>query len=172
MTTLWTLPTSITQYAESGAEDQDISWDQLDNIKNTDNRAMQSNGNLIHTARSPKLDIRNKTYYVKALGFNFVNLPENITGIEARLTARRYGRATDDTIQLCLSGTVIGENQATRIIDPIKIYGGADNLWNTENLSIEDVQDSSFGIVFRFQAHPDWPHKDPVLVDSVELRIH
>ena len=116
--------------------------------------------------------MRNKTYFVRATGFNFRNLPDFVSGIEVRLTARRYGRATDDTIELCLNEQTIGDNQATISIAPEKIYGGETNLWSTDNLSIDDIRNETFGIVIRFQAHPHWPHKDPVLIDSVEMRIH
>ena len=88
-----------------------------------------------------------------------------------KLKSNRYGRAVDDTISLCLGNKLIGENLSTKEILPEKIYGSADNLWGA-GLSVEDLQDSSFGIVFRFQAHPFWPHKSPVLVDTVEIRIH
>jgi hypothetical protein len=172
MTTAWTLPSQIEQYAETDAESVDISWDHIDNIKSLDNRSAQSTGNLIHTARSPKLDIKNKTYFIRATGFNFQNLPDTVSGIEVRLNARRYGRATDDTIELCLDGLPLGENQATRDILPQKIYGSETSIWNAESISISDVQNNTFGVVIRFRAHPDWPHKDPVLIDSVEIRIH
>ena len=66
MTTSWTLPSHVDQYAEPGAELIDIAWEYLDNIKSLDNRSSQSNGNLIHSARSPKLDVKNKTYFVRA----------------------------------------------------------------------------------------------------------
>ena len=172
MTTSWTLPSHVDQYAEPGAELIDIAWEYLDNIKSLDNRSAQSNGNLIHSARSPKLDIKNKTYFIRATGFNFQNLPATISGIEVRLNTRRYGRATDDTIELCINETPLGENQATRDILPQKIYGSETSIWNAESISKSDVQDNTFGVVIRFRAHPDWPHKDPVLIDSVEIRIH
>lgn len=173
MTTAWTLPTIFSQYVETGAESAHIPWDgNFDNLKYKDGSSLQSNGALEHIARSPKHDMRNKTYFVRATGFNFRNLPDSVSGIEVRLTARRYGRATDDTIELCLNEQTIGDNQATISIAPEKIYGGETNLWSTDNLSIDDIRNETFGIVIRFQAHPHWPHKDPVLIDSVEMRIH
>jgi len=173
MTTEWTLPTIFSQYAEEGAETAHVAWDgNFDALRNLDSRSIQSVGTLIHIARSPKLDIRNKTYYIRATGFNFRNLPNILSGIEVRLNSRRYGRATDDVVQLCLDEEFIGENQATESIAPQKIYGGTDLLWSTQNLSLADIQNETFGIVIRFQAHPHWPHKDPVLVDAVEIRIH
>lgn len=172
MTTSWTLPTNVIQYAENGAESAHISWNYIDNIKDLDNRSAHSNGTLSHIPRSPKIDIRNKTYYIRATGFNFQNIPDTVAGIEVRLNARRYGRATDDTIALCLNEAAIGDNHATLPISPIKIYGSSSDLWGSTNLTLSNIQDPSFGIIFRFQAHPNWPHRDPVLVDSVEMRIH
>ena len=175
MTTAWTFPTIISQYPEEGGEDAHIMWNEdngLDELKSNDGRSIQTNGTLHHIARSPKHDLRNKTYYIQATGFNFSNIPEVISGIEVRLNVRRYGRATDDTIQLCLNETPIGDNRATLEINPIKVYGSETDLWSTLELTPADLLDSTFGIVFRFQAHPHWPHRDPVLVDSVEMRIH
>jgi hypothetical protein len=102
----------------------------------------------------------------------FRNLPDTVSGIELRLTAQRYGRATDDTVELCFDGSSIGENRATMPISPMKIYGSSTDMWNTNTLTIDNIKDSSFGVIFRFKAHPHWPHRDPVMVDAVELRIH
>jgi len=104
MTTAWTFPTNISQYPEEGGEDAHIMWNEENNLselRSNDGRSIQTNGTLHHIARSPKHDLRNKTYYIRATGFNFRNLPDVISGIEVRLNVRRYGRATDDTIQLC-----------------------------------------------------------------------
>lgn len=173
MPTAWTLPTVISQYSEPGAESIDVSWDSSDNfsaLKSLDGRSVQSNGSLIHIARSPKPDIKNKTYFLKCTGFNFTNLPDTVSGIEVKLSARRYGRAQDETIQLTLNNNLIGDNLSTSTIDPEKIYGGATNLWNTA-MTKSNLLDPTFGFIFRFQAHKSWPHRDPVLVDAVEIRI-
>jgi len=174
MTTSWTLPNTILQYSEDGAEEAHVSWDDSDNfnqLKNSDQRFLQSNGALEHIARSPKADLKNKSYYLKLSNFNFVSLPETLSGIEVRIKSRRYGRATDDTVQLIQEDTIIGDNKATLLIHPEKIYGSESDMWGT-NLTIADITDAGFGIVIRFKCHPDWPHNDPVLVDSVEMRIH
>jgi hypothetical protein len=113
-----------------------------------------------------------KTYYLELTGYNFQNLPDVITGIEARLTADRRGRITDEQTFLCLDGAMIGNNKADLSLAPKKTYGGETDLWGTENLSTADLQNSSFGITIRFQSHPHWPHKDGASVDSVELRIY
>lgn len=172
--TPWTLPTIVSQYAEEGAENVHIQWNasELNAIKSLDQRSLGLDGVLEHIARSPKPDFRNKSYFVKATGFTFQNLPETIIGIEVKLTARRSGRIVDDTIQLCLDNNAIGENQATTYISPIKIYGAENNLWGLESIPRTNLLNSSFGVIIRFQSHPSWPHKDAAFIDAVEIRIH
>jgi hypothetical protein len=174
MTSNWALPTIISQYAEETAEDNHISWIEVDNfssLKSLDGRSIKTSRDLLHIAREPRHDIKEKTYFLKVTGFNFIDVPDVVSGIEAKITSNRYGRITDETIQLTLNNTVIGDNQASLDLNPIKIYGGQDNIWNT-NLTTAGILDASFGIVLRFQSHPRWPHKSSMLLDSVELRIH
>jgi hypothetical protein len=175
MATEWTLPTAIRQYAEPTAEDVHVRWNDRDGfaaLQNVNGSLIRTERPLLHIARSPKADITMKTYYLELTGYNFENLPEFITGIEARLTANRRGRITDEQISLCLNGQLTGKNQADLSLAPIKIYGGETALWGTRQLSVSDLQNSSFGITVRFQSHPQWPHSDGASVDSVELRIH
>ena len=174
MTTPWTLSTSVVQYAEPGAEDIHIPWDNTNNfqgIKILDQTYIKTTKDLLHISRSPKIDITMKTWYLRATGFNFTNLPETISGIEVRLSGNRRGRITDDTVQLCLAEELIGDNRATLDLSPQKIYGTDTDLWNTQ-LTLSNIQDPTFGVVIRFQSHPRWPHKDSAFLDSVELRIY
>ena len=83
----------------------------------------------------------------------------------------RLGRITDETVQLCRNNELIGDNHASLNLDLIKIYGSDTDNWNT-NLTMSNIQNSSFGVVLRFQSHPNWPHKSSPLIDAVELRIH
>jgi hypothetical protein len=175
MATAWTNPTTIIQYAEEGAETHHISWDDTDDFASMKSRNGQSvgrMGQLEHIARSPKHDITNKTYFIRATGYNFKNLPSVVSGIELKVTARREGRVTDDTIQLCLNQEVIGDNRADLKINPIKVYGGETDLWGVDNITLSTLQDSSFGVVLRFKSHPSWPHRSAAFIDSVEIRIH
>ena len=175
MTTAWTVPANIIQYAEPGGESVHIPWDDsrgFDVLKSADVRGVRSLGRLSHIARSPKHDILNKTYYIRATGFDFQGLPAVLSGIELLLLVNRYGRVTDDTVELVLGGESVGENQASLRIAPEKIYGGPASLWNAKNLSVNDLADPSFGVVIRFCSHPHWPHKDPVIIGGVRLRIH
>ena len=174
MTTNWTLPTNVIQYAEEGGEDAHISWLETNNfhsLKDFDGKSVRTTRDLVHIARDPRHDTLQKTYYLKLTGFNFSNLPGTLAGIEMRLSINRYGRITDDTIQLCYNNVLIGDNHASLNLNLIKIYGSETDNWNT-NLTMSDIQNSSFGVAIRFQSHPNWPHRSSPLIDAVELRIH
>jgi hypothetical protein len=175
MTTNWATPTRFSQYAEPEAEQVHISWDDskgFSPLLSADHETVGTNGTLYHIARSPKTNLKTKTYYLKLQGFNFNNFPSTVSGIELRLTANRRGRITDETIQLFLDSDLIGENKADLNLDPQKIYGSSSDLWSTENLSMSNLQDPTFGVVIRFQSHPSFPHRDGVYINAVELRIH
>lgn len=174
MATHWTNPTIVTQFSEPGAENIHISWDSIgnfDEIKFNDNQQIVTSKPLYHISRSPKTDLTTKTYFIKATGYNFENLPTNITGIELKFTANRNGRITDDTISLCLNDELIGDNKATLNLDPIKIYGSETDMWNT-SLTLEDVSDPTFGVIIRLKSHPNWPHMVGAYINSMELLIH
>lgn len=174
MATTWTFPTNITQYAEPDAGDVHIRWDDSSNfsdLKTSNLQYVSSLGDLVHISRSPKPDIVNKTYYLQLTGFNFQNLPETISGLSVRLTANRSGRVTDDTVQLCLDGELIGQNQASLELLPLKIYSGDSAYWGV-NLTSSLVQNPLFGITIRFKSHPSWPHRTPIDIDAVELQIY
>jgi hypothetical protein len=174
MTSNWALPTIITQYAEEGAEDAHVSWledNNFSSLKNLDGRSIKTSRDLLHIARDPRHNIKEKTYFLKVTGFNFIDVPNIISGIEVKVTSNRYGRITDETIQLTLNNTIIGDNQASLDLNPIKIYGGQDNLWNT-NLTTAGMLNTTFGVVLRFQSHPRWPHKSGMMLDSVEVRVY
>ena len=173
MNSNWALPASVTQYAEPGA-DNHVSWIDTNNfysLKNNDGRSIKTSRDLLHIAKEPRHDLVEKTYFLKIIGFNFTNLPAVLTGIELRLTMNRYGRISDETIQLCLDNEPIGENQTSSTLDPIKIYGSDTSIWATQ-LTIADIQNPSFGVILRFRSHPNWPHKNSALIDAVELRVH
>ena len=98
-------------------------------------------------------------------------MPDAITGIQVKLSMNRFGRITDDTIQLTRNDELIGENQATLDTNPIKLYGSETSLWDT-TLTPEYLQDPSFGVVLRFKSHPRWPHKSSAFIDAVEIRVY
>jgi hypothetical protein len=175
MTTAWTLPTIFSQYAEPGGEDVHIQWNdstQFRELRNLDGGFVCTQKPLLHIARQPKHDILMKTYFLRTAGFQFSNLPSDISGIECRLTMNRSGRIMDDEIFLYYDGNTIGENQATMDLSPIKIYGSNSSLWDSRGITQQTLQNPTFGVVIRFKSHPNWPHKSTPLVDTVELRIH
>lgn len=173
MTTNWTLPKTIEQYAEPEYDSIHISWVEENNfaaLKNLDAKFIKTSRDLVHIARDPRHDILEKTWFLRLTNFNFESLPETLTGIQAKVSMNRYGRITDDTIQLCLGDQLIGKNQASLEIPPIAVYGGENNIWGT-TLTIDDIQNPNFGIALRFKSHPNWPHKSSALIDAVELKI-
>lgn len=162
MSTKWTLPSTITQYAE---DDSHIAWN------NDTVFPISTVKPLLHIARAPRNDIKMRTYFFQATGFNFQNVPETISGISLKLTMNRSGRITDDTIQLSHNGTLIGENYSNLELHPIKVYGDETSIWGVDNVS-SLIQDPSFGITLRFQSHPSWPHNSTPIILSVEMQIH
>jgi hypothetical protein len=175
MTTPWTNPTTVIQFAEDSAENVHILWDSSNNfagMKSDNEQSVGSMDPLYHYARSPEVDINSKTYYIRATGYDFQNLPNIVSGIAVRLKTKRGGRVTDDTVQLCLSGEAIGDNRADLIVNPLKYYGGDNDLWGIEDVELATVQDSSFGVTLRFKSHPRYPHRDAVFIDSVQIQIY
>lgn len=174
MASNWALPRTIVQYSETGAEDSHVSWLEIDNfssLKFKDGKHTRTNRDLLHIARDPKSDIKEKTFFLKLTNFAFDNIPNTLAGIEVKLSMNRFGRITDDTVQLTLNGDEIGDNLANLDLQPIKIYGNSTELWNT-NLSSASITNSSFGVILRFQSHPRWPHKASPLIDTLEIRLH
>ena len=174
MTSNWTLPTAVTQYAETDAEDIHVSWltnNDFYSIKNLDNKFVKTSRDLLHIAKQPKHDLVEKTFFLKATGFNFTQLPEIVSGIEMRLTMNRHGRISDETIQLCLNDQSIGDNQAKLKLDPITIYGTETYKWGSE-IDISNIQNNNFGVLLRFQSHLNWPHKCSAFLGAIEIRVH
>ena len=174
MTTVWTPPSTILQYAESGAEEIHIPWDStaFHAVTEFDQQRLGLNGTLTHIARSPKHDSLSKTYFLKFQNFNFNNLPNAISGIELKLCIDRRGRVTDDTVQLLINDSPVGSNKANLNLDPIKFYGGELDKWEIDDIDLNDVTNSNFGILLRLKSHPKYPHKDPAFINSIELRIY
>lgn len=172
MSTNWALPRTISQYAEAGAESLHVRWNEnFTSLNSVNGKSIKTARDLVHIARDPKHDILEKTYFLKLTNFNFENIPTTLSGIELKLTMNRYGRVTDDTIQLILNDNIIGDNFANESLLPISFYGDLTEKWNT-SLSINNVRDSSFGVIIRFKSHPFWPHKSSPYIDGVELRLH
>ena len=172
MTTEWAYASTITQYAEVLNH---ISWKDdgmgFYQAMYPDGIFLETTSPLLHIANSLVNDVKNKTYYLSLTGFNLINIPASITGLEVAIEMNRGGRITDETIQLAYNGQLIGNNKANGSLDPYKIYGDATDLWGV-NLTNVLLNDPNFGIILRFQSHPRWPHKTSPLIDAVEIRIH
>jgi hypothetical protein len=168
MTTAWTLPNTIIQYAE---DESHIGWNTNFESLKTQIGGVSLVKPLQHISRQPKNDIKMKTWYLQASNFNFQNLPNTISGIVFRLNLDRGGRVFDETIQLTYNNELIGENRCLRTVDPVQTYGGPTDTWTVESLD-SIIQDPSFGIVIRLRSHPDWPHKTTPILRGLELQIH
>jgi hypothetical protein len=112
-----------------------------------------------------------KTYFLKVSGFRFENLPVTLSGIELRINGNRRGRIMDDTIALMMDNQPLGENKATSEIPMTAIYGSPTDTWRAE-LTIDDISNPNFGVMLRYKSHNKWPHSDPMLINSIELRIY
>jgi hypothetical protein len=177
MTTYWTTPATITQYAQPDAEEVHVSWNIVSN-----RNPITTSAPLTHIARQPRNDLTMKTYFLSCTGYNFENLPETVTGINCRVTMNRGGRIADETIQLTYQGILIGSNQGkpafnpqnhASTLSPVTVYGGDIALWEIKDgIDPSVVQDPSFGIVLRFRSHPAWPHKTTPQINAVEIQIY
>jgi hypothetical protein len=99
------------------------------------------------------------------------NATGELLGIELILNSQRLARVQDYVIQLCLNDELIGENKHNPMAANLQIYGSPTDLWGTE-LTAEDVNDPSFGVVVSMQSNDSRPHKDAGYIDQIALRIH
>ena len=73
----------------------------------------------------------------------------------------------------------MGENKINYQLDDLNhvpvhnsmTYGGPTDLWDNQ-LTSAMIQDSSFGITLRLQSHLYYPHRETVLIDSVQLMVY
>lgn len=179
MTTAWTRPSTIRQYAEA---ETNIAWheEHFHELLSEGTGALVTTTPLMHIARSPKTDLTYNTCYLELTGFNFTNLPESLSGISAVISMNRGGRIADETVQLTYQGELIGSNRPAGIMNPLTSasllapvthYGGVDDTWDIKNLTLGMITDPSFGITVRFQSHPHWPHKTSPALRSIQLQI-
>lgn len=139
---------------------------------------LSTRGQLFHLSNPACGDLRNSTQALYFLNFQ-ITAPSIISGIEVNVKSQRNGRAADEQIQLIYQGSVIGKNNFKYITDedgnlPIKndtTYGSPTDLWDA-NLTPVMLQDPSFGVVLKFQAHPYFPHRSGMMLDSVSLIVY
>lgn len=124
---------------------------------------------------------RSRTWYLTYSNFNFKDLPSNITGIQLDLRSRRRGRVMDETVCLSYDDQLISDNKTQYISDDLQhlyindtmTYGGPGDLWNIQGFDFNSIVNNPlFGITLRFQSHPSYPHRDPVIVDSVLVSFY
>jgi hypothetical protein len=171
MPTNWSNPSIVSQYAEHPIH---IAWDldnNLNGLQSADANSLKTVKDLLFISNPTANNIRMKTWFLSASGYNFENIPTQISGIEVMLGMKRGGRITDDTVQLQYNGGLIGDNKATFDLDMIKTYGGSLDLWEVGSISPVILGDPTFGVVVRFQSHPQWPHRETPLIDYLKMRI-
>jgi hypothetical protein len=142
-------------------------------------KSIHTNKDVHHLVNTAVGGIRNKTFKLHFSNFNVDNsVPNVITGIEVILKTRRNGRVFDDIIELSRGGHTISENKTSYETDgydhlkvnDIMIYGGRGDIWGLDTLATRSlVTDPEFGITLRFQAHPHFPHRSGMQVDSLQI---
>ncbi len=169
----WYYPTKIVQYAEQPDEQTGhIPWTNPETLSILGSNYITTDGFVYRTSRYPKADLTTKTYFLQATVCLFENLTDPIKGIELKLDADRGGRVMDETVQLCLKGQLIGENQANTEVRRDKVYGGETDMWGLKALSPNSVMHNQFGVWLRFKSHDDFPHYSAVTISSIQLRVH
>ena len=191
MTTQWFTPTTTTQTAEF--EDH-VQWQagvlssvdehgRVQTIPNTDlsnsTGLIQSIKPILYIANDGHAPRREKTWYITFAGFNITDITNPINGIEVQTRLRRRGRIMDETVNLSLHGDMIGENKIDYNLDDLNHvpisdvtnYGGPTDQWQS-SLTAAILQDPTFGVTLRLQSHLFYPHKETVLIDSVQLRVY
>jgi hypothetical protein len=139
----------------------------------------RSEKDLTHFANPASGDLRTRTQALYCLDFRITDLPEVISGIELNLKTQRNGRVVDEQIQLVYQGDPLGNNNFIYITDEdghLKItndttYGSATDTWGAD-LTPEMLQDPSFGVIVKFQAHPYYPHRSTMYLDAVSLTVY
>ena len=165
MPTEWFSPTTISQYAES---DIHVPWQGIDTDP-LDVNAVRTTKDLLHISNMLANDLRMKTNYLVVTGFNWWNLPDTISGIEVKIHIDRVGRITDDTIQL-YNGAGFSDNKANKDLSHLKTYGGEADLWGLTSIEPNDLNDT-FGLLLRYQSHPNWPHRSTPNMRYIQIRV-
>jgi hypothetical protein len=165
-----------------GAEpaENEITWkSEISPLGNILGHRWLTTSDLRHISNPACGDLRNRTQSLFFTDFKITDLPTEISGIELSLQTQRNGRIADDQIQLTYQGQEIGINNFSYITDadgnlPINnqmTYGSPTDLWGLD-ITAEMLQDSTFGVILKFQSHPYFPHSCGMLIDSVLLTIY
>jgi hypothetical protein len=191
MTTQWFTPTTTAQIAEF---EEHVQWqagyitsvDAYGRTQTTPNTNLtistgpiQSIRPILYIANDGHAPRRERTWYITFTGFNITDITDPINGIEVQTRLRRRGRIMDETVSLSLNGDMIGENKIDYNLDDLNHvpindvtnYGSPTDLWQTQ-LTAAMLQDPTFGVTLRLQSHLFYPHRETVLIDSVQLRVY
>lgn len=128
------------------------------------------------------INIKRKTAYLVAHGFDFSSIPSNatITGVEVKIVRKKTtngGTAKDHTVKLRYGTTSkiggIGLNKAKSILYSksyeTSYYGGRTDKWGA-NLTRSIVTSSSFGVFIRCVGTVRTYSN--VAVDGIQMRVH
>ena len=180
MQTNFITPQSIRQ--EDDINFPSISWTNLDVASSCDTYSISSEP-LYCISGLWQERFRTKTNQLIATNFNIPIMSSVISGIEIQTHVLRKARIEDYIIQLTLNGELIGVNRADMTssqeaywenkqqVGDYHIYGGADDLWGT-NLTTNDLQNSTFGVVIAYQSNERIPHRDLVFFNQLAIRIN
>lgn len=171
MPTSWKISRAVEQYAET---EHHIEWNGVANFSGfavDRGCSIMSSADLLHISNFTANDLKMKTWYLIAKGFDFSDAPATVSGIEAKITTKRFGRITDDTVQLIVNGDTLGKNMATADLSEDKLYGSPTDLWGMPVFERSMLLMPNFGILLRFQSHPNWPHRCPIGISSVSVRV-
>ena len=176
---------SFTYYPQtatiSSTSDLEVSWRKTrdDNNLQLIGSRWQTSAKLFHLSNPACGDLKNSTQPIWCTNFNITTLPEVISGIVLQVNTQRNGRATDEIIQLTYQGEPIGTNHVDYYTDTeghitlnnLATYGSSTDSWGVD-LTPEMLQDPSFGVILKFQAHPYYPHSSGMFIDSVSLTVY
>ena len=142
------------------------------------NSVWRTEGDLVHLSNPAAGDYRTQTTTLVCTNFSIPTLSE-INGIQLEIKAQRFGRIVDQLIQLTYQGSAIGQNKTNYITDnlgtfPItndSTYGGSTDLWGYD-ITPEMLNDPSFGVLLKFQAHPYYPCKQSMNLYTSTLTVY
>lgn len=171
MFTPWKNPSTARQYAE---HESHIPWDasnQYHELFYPGKQRFRSSSELFRIANPTAHDITTMTWFLETGGYNFDIGSRMVAGVEVSIQAKRFSRVMDETVILSANGTLYGENMATSSVDPQKLYGNGEDLWGVNEGDMFFAQ-PSFGLTLRFQSHYSTPHRDPIYIESIAIRLN
>ena len=133
--------------------------------------------NIRHISNSSVGNTRERTWFINFLNFEIDDtMPTVITGMKLITKCRRRGRVFDETIAIRYGGNIASDNKTSYIADVEQhlynndnmVYGGPGDTWGS-TITPAMVQDPTWGITMRFQAHPMYPLNDGMQVDMVQI---